>query len=184
MKKKLLAGSFLMPLLVLFVLTSCQKETRLETVEENSVSARGNASGSNEIAESNYLKSVRKATAQFHSTNQAIMAGHEPDEHCVSVPNLGGMGYHWVNPSLVDPVFDPLKPEAILYGPGPGGQLKLIALEYIVINVGQPAPTFDGQSFDVGGTPVPVPHWSLHVWLYEPNPSGMFAPFNPNVSCQ
>ena len=27
------------------------------------------------------------------------------------------------------------------------------------------------------------PHYDLHVWLYRDNPSGMFAQFNPNVSC-
>ena len=88
-----------------------------------------------------------------------------------------------VNPDLVDPEFDLLKPEAILYAPGPGGQLRLVALEYIVVNVGQPRPMFGNQPFDIGGTPLPVPHWSLHVWLYENNPSGIFKPFNPNVSC-
>ena len=56
-------------------------------------------------------------------------------------------------------------------------------VEYIVIDVGQPAPTFGGQPFDVGGTPVPVPHWSLHVWLHKDNPAGLFKPFNPTVSC-
>jgi hypothetical protein len=25
--------------------------------------------------------------------------------------------------------------------------------------------------------------YSLHVWLWEFNPSGLFAPFNPRVSC-
>ena len=99
------------------------------------------------------------------------------------ISGLGGMGFHWVNPALVDPVFDPLQPEAVLYAPGPGGQLRLIGLEYIVINTGQPAPQFGTQPFDVGGTPIQAPHWSLHLWLYEPNPSGLFAPFNPNVSC-
>jgi len=142
-----------------------------------------NRAGSNEVSESDLLKSVRQATSRFHSTNQAIMAGYIPDEHCVAAPGLGGMGYHWANPSLVDPVHDPLKPEVVLYATGPGGQLRLVALEYVVINVGQPRPTFDGHPFDVGGTPVPVPHWSLHVWLYENNPSGLHAPFNPNISC-
>jgi hypothetical protein len=130
------------------------------------------------------LLPVMRATAKFHSTAQAIKAGYEPDDHCVSVPGLGGMGFHWANPSLVDPVFDPLKPEVMLYATGPGGNLKLVAVEYIVINVGQPAPMFGDQPFDVGGSPVPVPHWSLHVWLYENNPSGIFVPFNPNISCQ
>ena len=129
------------------------------------------------------LKSVRHATVRFHSTNQAIKDGYEPDDHCVSVPGLGGMGYHWANRSLVDPTFDPLKPEVVLYASGPGGKLRLVALEYIVINVGQPRPSFGDQLFDIGGSPVPVPHWSLHVWLYENNPSGLFVPFNPNITC-
>lgn len=96
---------------------------------------------------------------------------------------LAGMGFHWVNPTLVDGVFDPEKPEAVLYAPGPNGNLRLVAVEYIVINLGQPRPSFGNQPFNVGGTPVPAPHWSLHVWLYEENPNGLFTPFNPNVSC-
>jgi hypothetical protein len=94
------------------------------------------------------------------------------------------MGHHWANPSLVDPVFDPLNPEVVLYAPDKNGKMKLVALEYIVINTGQTAPTFDGKAFDVGGSPVvPVAHWTLHVWLGTPNPSGLFAPFNPDVDC-
>ena len=174
---------FLVPALLLFLATSCKKDIRNEAPTEEllSVSAASNAPLS---PENELLLSVRRATAKFHSTTQAIAAGYVADEHCVSVPGLGGMGFHWVNETLVDPVFDPLKPEAVLYAMGPGGKLRLIALEYIVINTGQPAPVFGDQAFDVGGTPVPVPHWSLHVWLYENNPSGMFAPFNPNVSCE
>jgi len=56
-------------------------------------------------------------------------------------------------------------------------------VEYIVINVGQPQPSFDGHPFDVGGTPVPVPHWSLHAWVHLDNPNGVHTPFNPSVSC-
>ena len=177
--------TFFLPVLLLLLATSCKKEMRNETAEENSLSIMSSAaSGVANSPESELLMSVRRATAKFHSTAQAIAAGYEPDDHCVSVPGLGGMGFHWVNPSLVDPTFDPLKPEAILYAPGPGGKLRIIGVEYIVINVGQPVPSFGSQAFDVGGTPVPVPHWSLHAWVWENNPSGIFAPFNPNVSCQ
>lgn len=183
--------TFLLPALLLLLATSCKKDISNKPAEgnllENELATNTNRSATSGVAttpESELVKSVRRATARFHSTAQAIAAGYEPDDHCVSVPGLGGMGFHWVNPSLVDPVFDPLKPEAMLYAMGPGGNLRLIAVEYIVIDVGQPRPMFGDQQFDVGGTPVPVPHWSLHVWLYEDNPSGMFAPFNPNISCQ
>ena len=178
-----------LPALLLALSTSCKKEIRNETTEKNllSVSEKALANPADKSAEgkleTELLKSVRRATAKFHSTTQAIKAGYEADDHCVSAPGLGGMGYHWVNPSLVDPVFDPLNPEAILYATGPGGNLRLIAVEYLVINVGQPRPRFGDQPFDVGGAPLPVPHWTLHVWVHENNPSGLFAPFNPNISC-
>jgi hypothetical protein len=126
---------------------------------------------------------VHAASARFHSTTQATKAGYTIASPCVAHPTLGAMGFHWVNNALVDPVFDPLKPEALLYSPDKNGKPKLSAVEYIVINVGQPAPTFGGQAFDVGGTPVPVPHWSLHVLVHETNPAGMFTPWNPAVSC-
>lgn len=183
MKKIFFSGAFIMSVLLLLTLSSCKKESKLETAEESISSASRNSPPAVEAAQSSLLKSVRNATANFNSTNQAIMFGYVPDEHCVSAPGLGGMGYHWANPSLIDPIFEPTKPEVVLYATGLGGNLRLVAIEYIVINVGQPAPLFGDQPFDVGGTPVPVPHWSLHVWLYENNPAGMFTPFNPNITC-
>jgi hypothetical protein len=93
------------------------------------------------------------------------------------------MGYHWVKPSLVDGTFDPLQPEALLYADGPGGTKRLIGVEYLVVNTGQQRPAFGSRLFDIGGSPMPMPHWTLHVWAYEHNPSGLFAPFNPNVKC-
>lgn len=128
------------------------------------------------------LRAVTQATARFHSITQAQNAGYEGGE-CVSVPGLGGMGEHWVNGALVDPIFDPLQPEVLLYEPQPNGKKKLVAVEYIVIDIGQPRPSFGDKLFDIGGTPVPVAHWSLHVWLWKTNPNGLFTPFNPNVSC-
>jgi len=186
MKMNLFFRTFFLPALILLLAASCKKDIRNETAQNNLANELAtHANMSTALgAQTELLLSVRRATAKFHSTAQAIAAEYEPDEHCVSAPGLGGMGFHWVNPSLVDPAFDPLKPEAILYAMGPGGNLRLIAVEYIVINVGQPAPMFGDQPFDIGGTPVPVPHWSLHVWLYENNPSGIFTPFNPNISCQ
>ena len=135
------------------------------------------------VAATGLLKAVHASAARFNSTTQATRAGYAEASPCISHPTLGAMGFHWVNQGLVDPTFDPYNPEALVYAPDAQGNIHLAAVEYIVINVGQPAPTFDGQAFDVGGTPVPVAHWSLHVWAYEDNPSGTFFPWNPNVSC-
>lgn len=31
--------------------------------------------------------------------------------------------------------------------------------------------------------PTELHHWDLHVWLWTPNPAGMFSPTNPSVRC-
>lgn len=134
-------------------------------------------------AERALAQQVVAATARFHSLKQAEMAGYAQASVCVAMPGMGAMGYHFVNQLLVDPVFDARQPEALLYAPDSDGELKLVGVEYIVIDAGQAAPTFASRAFDVGGTPVPVPHWSLHAWLWQANPNGTFTPFNPTVSC-
>jgi hypothetical protein len=129
------------------------------------------------------LKAVKQSTARYNSTTQANRAGYYGDDHCAYDPDLGAMGYHWVNSDLIDPMFDPLQPEVLLYERDKNGNYKLIGVEYIVIDIGQDHPHFGDHPFDIGGTPVPVDHWSLHVWLYKENPNGIFTPYNPAVSC-
>ena len=129
--------------------------------------------------ESDLANKVRSAMARYHSKDEASDAGYELASPCVQHPSAGGMGFHWVNGPDVDPVFDPMHPEAVLYGPNG----KLIAVEYIVIDAGQARPAFDGHLFDIGGAPIPVSHWTLHVWLYQQNPSGLFNAWNPTVVC-
>ncbi|EKB48920.1 hypothetical protein [Cecembia lonarensis] len=130
------------------------------------------------------LAQVRRATAKYHRVEVAIEDGYLEASHCVYNDELGaGMGYHFVKGSLVDPKFDPLMPEALLYEKGENGKFKLIGVEYIIIDIGQDHPQFGNHPFDVGGTPVPVDHYSLHVWTWKHNPLGMYFPYNPNVSC-
>ena len=186
MKINFTPGKILFGVLLLITSASCTKEN--DAISELNTASKGTqVLNAKEYAKTSNLtdlvKSVHSANAKFNSSTLAIAAGYQPDDHCVSVPGLGGMGYHWVNPSLVDATFDPLKPEVLLYARGPGGNLKLIGVEYLVINVGQPLPMFGNQPFQVNGSPLPIPHWTLHAWVFEPNPSGMFAPFNPNVTC-
>jgi hypothetical protein len=135
------------------------------------------------VSQNQLLAQVRKATAKYHRLEVAADAGYGLDPHCVYVDGLGGMGHHAPNFGLVDEVFDPLMPEALLFEPGDDGKYHLVGVEYIVIDVGQDHPHFAGHPFDIGGTPVPDPHYSLHVWIWKDNPNGMFTPFNPNVSC-
>lgn len=124
------------------------------------------------------LSEVRRATAKYHDVQAALDAGYLADEHCVSVPGLGGMGHHYANPALLghgDP--DPLEPTILVYAPRNDGSLQLVAVEYGSLS--SDAELF-GRGFDPPGG---APFHTLHVWLWAANPSGMFAPFNPNVSC-
>lgn len=133
------------------------------------------------------IRAVKAASARFHSKKQAEKAGYAMDPHCVYVPGVGGMGHHFVNQGNIDPEFNPLMPEALMYEPDKNGNMKLIGVEYIVIDVGQDRPHFGDHPFDIEGAPPleaqNIPHWSLHVWLWKDNPAGMFTPMNPDVSC-
>jgi len=93
----------------------------------------------------------------------------------------GAMGYHYVNGALVDGQIDLLRPEVLIYEPGPNGEESLVGLEYIVpLSEPEPAPVL-GERFmrneDLG-------LWVMHVWLWRENPDGMFASWNPRVSCE
>ena len=191
MKQNFRLRNCLLAVCMLTLVTGCEKQIEPKALaDQQSVQSKAPVVTESaaviaaaHVTTAELLKSVREATSRFNSTAQAIKAGYEPSTHCVAVPGLGGMGYHWVNGSLVDPVFDALKPEAVLYETGPGGNLRIIAVEYIVINTGQTRPMFGNHPFDINGTPVPVPHWSLHVWIHKENTNGVFTPFNPTVKC-
>jgi hypothetical protein len=173
-------------LLLLLSLAACEETTSMVEPPPGEASF-ARATPSQGSSQRDWLEALKAVTARYHSTTQAQAAGYVREDICVADSQLGGMGYHWANPSLVDPIFDPLEPEVVLYERKANGGFRLVALEYVVIDVGQPTPEFAGHPFDVGGVPpltaAGVEHWSLHVWLYEENPHGVHAPFNPRVSC-
>jgi len=56
------------------------------------------------------LAQARKATARFHRVEQAEAEGYINLNFCEE-----GEGCHWLNPALLDGVFDPAQPEILLY---------------------------------------------------------------------
>jgi hypothetical protein len=131
------------------------------------------------------IATARAATARFHQVERALEAGYEapPVEECVDVPGLGGMGYHFVHEGLLMSAdLDPAQPEALLYVPKKNGKLELVAVEYIWLGpASADPPELFGQPFHWN------PHlnlWALHLWIWQNNPAGIFADFNPTVSCQ
>lgn len=152
------------------------------------------------LAHPSDLQLARAATARFNSIEQALAAGYglPPDgplHECIaSLDGSGAMGFHLINGALLDTVIDPAQPEALVYAPDGNGKLKLVALEYVVFQEpwheqhgdGAMAPMLFGEMFME--TPAPnryeIPaFYALHAWIWEANPAGTFAGFNPNVSC-
>jgi hypothetical protein len=139
------------------------------------------------------LQAVKAATARYNSVGQAIADGYSGvGEPCVASP-LGTMGYHYANAALMaDDAIDVERPEILVYAPKPNGKLELVAVEYFKRDADGSLLTADdrpflfGQAFQgpmPGHNPTMPVHYDLHVWLFEDNPSGTFAQFNPAVSC-
>jgi hypothetical protein len=144
-----------------------------------------------------HLGQLRHATAKYHSVPVAEKAGYArfvdvDGIACIDMPDMGAMGVHYVNGSLVgDGKVSALKPEAVVYEPGRHGHLRLVAVEYVVIKDAWDAkhrhrPALFGHRFNFTDSPnrygLP-PFYSLHVWVWKHNPAGTFAMWNPRVHC-
>ena len=125
--------------------------------------------------------------------------------------NLGAMGIHFFRPDLLGVSGPPnprvngkgthtdfLKPGILIYEPRPDGSLALVAVENLVFRwawreAGNTAPpSFHGVAYDlmeddpstkVDEAHMFEPHYDRHVWLFRDNPNGVFAQYNPRVSC-
>jgi hypothetical protein len=135
---------------------------------------------------------VRESTHQFIDVNAAGPAGYGPAFGCVSGPDHGAMGIHYVNGALVgDGAVDAAHPEALIYEPV-GDRLRLVGVEYIVFadawNASHSAPPMlEGQAFQFVGSPnrfgLPA-FYELHVWAWRENPNGAFVDWNNRVTCE
>jgi hypothetical protein len=144
------------------------------------------------------LAQVRAVTARFHDLDAALAAGYELGwvngagvriiTGCVSHPTAGAMGYHYFNPELMaDLTTDLLRPEVLVYAPGDVGKLQLAAIEWVVRGQNSNPPGVSSPP-SMFGMPmhilVPaVGFYIMHAWVWKPNPAGMFADWNPDVTC-
>lgn len=143
-------------------------------------------------AQNTLVETVREATRSFKNLDAATSAGYGLFHGCVSGPQEGAMGIHFVNGDLVgDGEINALQPEALIYEVR-DGRLRLVGVEYVVIAEAWDAnhetpPTLMGQVFHYVGAPnrykIPA-FYELHVWAWKQNPSGMFTDWNPKVSCE
>lgn len=123
----------------------------------------------------------------------------------------GAMGIHFFRPDLLGITGPPSprvdgtgthtdfrQPSILIYEPQKDGSLGLVAVENLVFarawrERGHTAPpTFHGVPYDsMVDDPATAtdeahmfePHFDRHVWIYRDNPQGVFAQFNPMVTC-
>jgi hypothetical protein len=137
---------------------------------------------------------VRAATARYLDVAVARAEGWVPATPCVSGPQSGAMGVHFVLPArLSDGALDASEPEALIYEPLPGGGLRLVGVEFIVMasdwQTAHPeggTPAVDGHLTNFVGEPNRYglhAFYELHVWAWQGNPVGSFADWNTQVSC-
>ena len=146
------------------------------------------------------LSAVRAALEKYQDPFAAVHDGFFSTVGCVEYEKAGahghvpykpgGMGVHFINLGNVGPVPDPAKPQVLLYEPD-GNKLRLVGAEWFVpLATGvTKRPVLWGREFDGPMTghppllPLAISHYDLHVWLWEKNPLGTFAPTNPEVKC-
>jgi hypothetical protein len=146
------------------------------------------------------LAATRAALEKYADPIAAIRDGYFSTLGCVDYPKggggpgqmpykPGGMGVHFLNPALIGPKLDSLKPQVLIYEPV-GDRLRLVAAEWFVPTaIAKEAPMIFGTKLDgpmeghAPVLPVELHHWDLHVWLWKDNPNGLMHPTNSTVQC-
>ena len=123
----------------------------------------------------------------------------------------GAMGVHYLRADLLGITAPPnprvdgtgthtdfLKPGVLIYEPQADGSMALVGIENLVFAKAWQAagntkpPSFQRVPYDhMVDDPATAldeahmfsPHYDRHVWLFRPNPTGIFTPFNPAVTC-
>ena len=149
------------------------------------------------------LAQARLATAKYANSLDAAKA----DGYKILTREIPGMGYHFLNPNVSG--FNVRKPPILVYEKH-GSQWQLGALEWVFTSMPATPPlkgaqygSFPAACHYADGTFIPEPaasdcpatapdgaafgFWhpdlvTMHVWLWYPNPDGIYASFNPLVS--
>src|ERR1700712_3050771 len=142
---------------------------------------------------STLLSIVRQSTERFKDVSVAEGEGYALQFGCVSGPDSGAMGLHYVNGDLVKSgVLDATRPQIVIYEAMPGGRLRLTGADFLLFAEDWNAkhsgpPELMGQLFHLFESPnrfgLPA-FYTLHVWAWKENPNGAFVNWHPTVSCK
>ena len=159
------------------------------------------------------VDNVRAATEKYRDVAVALADGYvrDPIDACETpyhmgiVEDLGVMGIHYFRPDLLGVEegetrldvsathADFVEPAVLVYEPQADGSLELVALANLVSAEAWEAaghsepPSFAGVPFEWSRADPGMmmgARYELHAWLFRDNPSGMFAAYNPNATCE
>jgi len=123
------------------------------------------------------LQALKAATAKYNDINKAIADGYVDIN--VVIPQ---MGHHYLKAAFLNATFDLTRPEFLVYELRDNGHFKLVAVEYgVPLTLAAVPPSGFTGDLDVWVRNEDAGIWALHAWIWEFNPNGVFAPFNPNV---
>ncbi len=131
------------------------------------------------------LEQLRAATKPFQDLEAAVSAGYARDvPDCLVHEHHGAMGFHHMNRSYLTATPTVGRPQILLYERMPDGRYRLNGVEFIVPYRlwarDSVAPVLMGQRLKHEDN---LKLWYLHVWAWTDNADGVFADFNPVVSC-
>jgi hypothetical protein len=176
-------------LLGIFVLVGFSPSRALaQDHETHALTSRGSALDQ----KSALVKVVRESTERFRDVSVAEAEGYGLLFGCVSGPDFGAMGMHFVKGAFLDDEVDATRPEIVIYEPLANGRLRLVGADYLVFKDAWDAehpegpPQLMGQLFHLFEAPnrfgLPA-FYTLHVWAWKESPTGTFVNWHPRISC-
>jgi hypothetical protein len=194
-----------------FVLAGCNQDSPVQANSHLSHHGALDLSTLSGPASRPALDALTQFTAAFHDVDAAKAAGYSlfiappltAADGCISSVPDGGMGYHFgrLN-NLADDSVSLLDPEFLVHAPKDAprkdgeARTRLAAFDYFIFYSAKwpgpsdpnfkRAPTLHDFSTmsalpDIAFAPSRFGGWMFHIWLWEHNPAGMFANWNPSV---
>jgi hypothetical protein len=158
------------------------------TTKTSSVSAHAHDHGNIKLTPQmlRQLMALHTLFEKYHDLQVALENGYESVPPCVSDPELGGMGDHYSRSASDDfgrgdGTHALERPQYLVYAPQKDGSRRLAALDYTVPYdkwTSDKAPEFFGIPFTRNDN---FAVWMFHIWIFQHNPAGIFANFNPKV---
>src|SRR5262245_23815366 len=168
--------AYLIVVLVGLVVAACTQQENLPPTAADMAHAHASHASVNNgeltADQKQAVADVRNATAKFHDfawTTSASGGGYTVQfpAGCAAIAS-GAQGVHYLNPSLVDNQVELLRPELVMYEPGPNGQMNFVGVDYVVpLNLSATPPTLLGEEYAPLGAPLNV--WAIHIWAWRSN---------------